>query len=1104
MYCAAIVAALAVAAGLPLVAAEGSRQLGSNQGLETATELFVDILDPAEYLVYTGDAGTVLEVTIDGTPHVFQQSGAVFFPSAGTFAVGILGTTHVDVFDFVVRDSTTGGERRGRLWSKLWKFDTGSFAEQSASHGSYFAMVPSGPGMTGVVEMKLDGLSGYAYTIHGNADGAQYASKFPLYVNPPATATYTAARPVIDGVTASVSGAGDCASLSRWAVSYRADVEGTAHVICDTSGDGVFSLSDPLDYQVTVASSVGFNTVALDNSPVFPVDAVHTCILEVAVGEFHYVGFDIETSFPGFRFFELDPRGNREGMYAFWSDSEDAQSRAVRMPSPHAYLSAQRSPPFGLFAGDYTDPAIPHGQDPNHPGNARGWGTFASRGKGNDEFLDTFSRLRFSRSAPFVVARTCDRAIVGVQPIAVSAAGGSVLTVSGYNFLSAGPITSVTLEHNGVVLGCPLLQAATDTKVQCATPAGSFGVTLGEPMTVSLLSAAPGATLQAPDAVTMVAPMPAGGCPIDFGTAPSTSMYAIADPLRLSPTDQYTFAAWIVNAGNGFLYSLWHPSGYQGGVVLLPDGIKVYVGLRQLQSNVVVPLDGLWHHVAVVVDGGVATVYLDGQERETLGSGTGPGPLQDMSSLVLGQDQDCRGGCFRAGQSFQGRMAEAAFWARPLHASQVATLWGSLVEMPNGRLQQTPYVASGLEADPIALWLFDECQAATLRSRIGNGHSNDLALVGVGFDRTQEVACAAAGAESDVSHLPGIVTRNEALGRSCTWTMTPAMGVRVAIEVVGSVSVTVSTTEGGVEGTRLVASGETVLGDPGARASVSTSTPVRMWQAVGAPGGCVLDLGNERQNTNAAIMEGVPAEDIEELTFSAWVYIRDVPGKHFVASLQHPTDRYQFGVVIKENRAVRVFVDLKQTNFGTRVDVGRWTMLTVTASSNEVRLYVDGELREINPNVGVPPSMTFSGGSTLAIGQDQDCTGGCFNADQAMVGMLDEIAVFERVLGDADVGALFGRGLLGSEDGLLAHFALNECAGPRSENGVPGGKPLFRDGVSEWAVWSNGVQAPPSPVSDVRCDCESGAISRTASSARRECLASGSSGPAARSPPRSS
>ena len=49
----------------------------------------------------------------------------------------------------------------------------------------------------------------------------------------------------------------------------------------------------------------------------------------------------------------------------------------------------------------------------------------------------------------------------------------------------------------------------------------------------------------------------------------------------------------------------------------------------------------------------------------------------------------------------------------------------------------------------------------------------------------------------------------------------------------------------------------------------------------------------------------------------------------------------------------------------------------------------------------------------LWLGQEQDCVGGCFSANQAFTGVIDEVEIFNRALSAAEVEAIYDAGSAG-------------------------------------------------------------------------------------------
>ena len=389
--------------------AEGTDQLNATQALRASMVLHVDIVDSGiERIVWTG-VGSVDAVAPDGTALGSFASGATISPTNGngTYSLSVLSDQIVGTrWDVSVVDQTTTG---GRLFSYDWAFNAGAFSEERATFGSFFATVPGGePGDTAVIELQLSGLAGYVYNINANRVGVDgpnggrsvpqtqnsVTPKFKMYLSPPTLASYSRVTPSISGLIfaggtdESVLGEAitPCTdivpgqSIGRFV--FNTDAEGSFHLQCDLDGDGAFSKSSGSDLLLIGSTNPGENVVewnGLNNGQPVP-EGQYQCRVQINIGEFHYVGRDIETSYPGMRLFEVLPDFSKESLTMFWNDTL-VQSNALAMQNGEVGLES--SGEGGIDSGAY-------GTDTIANVNARSWGAFVSTGKGNQAYLDTF------------------------------------------------------------------------------------------------------------------------------------------------------------------------------------------------------------------------------------------------------------------------------------------------------------------------------------------------------------------------------------------------------------------------------------------------------------------------------------------------------------------------------------------------------------------------------------------------------------------------------------------------------------------------------------------------------------------------------------------
>ncbi len=429
------------------VSAEGSLgpELDTSQALREVTDIYVDVLDfTIETFRWTGK-GSVDVYDPAGTLVGTFASGATVTPAMnGAYRLDVLEDQYdSDAAGNIIRSTivpwdvtlfVSGTPRVGRVFSFEWAFNTGSFDQSASTNASFYARVPGGDSESfAVMELRTDGLAGFIFEIQGNSTGVRgpdagrsvpevghsAANEYQIYLNPPDNASYTHLPPAVRdfGFVGGLETPGSVmcdefvAGSSMGEFVFTSNVEGSYHLVCDLNGDGVFDIVDDGDFLILGHASVGENHVpfdGLDNDGApFPVGD-HQCRVRVTVGEFHYVGRDIETSYRGLRMFQVHRDGSLEPLRMFWNDAL-VQMNAVPMPSPHAFIAAESSGPMGLDSGDPSAAPIPLGETVRLAGaNARAWGDFVSvggagSGKGNEAYLDTYTWLDEALSTPITI-----------------------------------------------------------------------------------------------------------------------------------------------------------------------------------------------------------------------------------------------------------------------------------------------------------------------------------------------------------------------------------------------------------------------------------------------------------------------------------------------------------------------------------------------------------------------------------------------------------------------------------------------------------------------------------------------------------------------------
>ena len=426
----------------------GMGSLAHDQALDDQAVFYVDILDGSnEKICWTGTGsltvyqpnGSTVVDTINGTG---MAAGRCTNAASGVNGAYLLelGSQQVVGTEWDVRVcpqtatnteclNNDANEQLGRLWSQRWDFDRNPTADsgygaQYANNGSFYAIVPGGePARDAVVELRMQGVSGYWYELAANSIGPETAMgarvgrsvpvaghqitpEFPLYLNPPAIAGYNWLTPMItDVMLAPACGTSVVTGVAPGEISFGSNVIGQYVVICDVDEDGIYDFANPNDFSSFGDAVQGTNVISWDgteNDGDTAAEGTYNCIVRLNVGEFHYIAQDIETAYPGARMYRVNADRSRAPIPMFWDDN-DVQANDLNMPN------GQPSPvapiPDGLNPGAYANAAAPFyfmGMTPT--GNARAWGNNTANGKGNNAFLDTFAAADSVTSTPFQIS----------------------------------------------------------------------------------------------------------------------------------------------------------------------------------------------------------------------------------------------------------------------------------------------------------------------------------------------------------------------------------------------------------------------------------------------------------------------------------------------------------------------------------------------------------------------------------------------------------------------------------------------------------------------------------------------------------------------------
>ncbi|MCP4541477.1 MAG: hypothetical protein GY832_30470, partial [Chloroflexi bacterium] len=436
-----------------MVLAEGSAELDAydigasdydDQQLQASTELYVDIVDSANDKICWVGRGDLTVNQPDKSTEVAVLTG----DDCTNAANSVTGAYYLELernqrnhteWDIRVCSDVSDAnclnvddnEILGRLWADNWYFYNDGYDEEFAVNGSVYAVVPGGAvGRDAVIEMRMEGVSGYEYWLNANTIGPETSGGdrigrsiviagntvvplYRLYLNPPDTAQYNWITPdVTNVVLSSDCGADDLivTGSSDGTITFNSNITGTYVVVCDVNKDTFYDFGDSTDFSSFGDATDGdVNTVVwngADNDGTIAGPGDYNCIVRLNVGEFHYIARDIETAYPGIRMFRVESdKSTRTPIMMFWDDNSVQLDLEMDFVGSGEY-SPFSAPPDGLDPESYATASDAYYMDTDdvaQTGNARAWGRWIANGKGEDNYVDTFSAADTDISPPFVI-----------------------------------------------------------------------------------------------------------------------------------------------------------------------------------------------------------------------------------------------------------------------------------------------------------------------------------------------------------------------------------------------------------------------------------------------------------------------------------------------------------------------------------------------------------------------------------------------------------------------------------------------------------------------------------------------------------------------------
>ena len=152
-------------------------------------------------------------------------------------------------------------------------------------------------------------------------------------------------------------------------------------------------------------------------------------------------------------------------------------------------------------------------------------------------------------------------------------------------------------------------------------------------------------------------------------------------------------------------------------------------------------------------------------------------------------------------------------------------------------------------------------------------------------------------------------------------------------------------------------------------------------------------------------------DGLGDITFDAWIKTTDTNAVTISGANASGSNRYTLWIGKDQ---ITLYIKGGSDSFSVStpgINDGNFHHIAwVRRSTGANELYVDGVLKGSGT---LPTGTLVIPPNGLWLGQDQDCVGGCFEAHQAFIGLIDEVEIFNRALTDAEIKAIYDAGSAG-------------------------------------------------------------------------------------------
>ncbi|QYR19338.1 putative Ig domain-containing protein [Paenibacillus sp. sptzw28] len=163
-----------------------------------------------------------------------------------------------------------------------------------------------------------------------------------------------------------------------------------------------------------------------------------------------------------------------------------------------------------------------------------------------------------------------------------------------------------------------------------------------------------------------------------------------------------------------------------------------------------------------------------------------------------------------------------------------------------------------------------------------------------------------------------------------------------------------------------------------------------------------------------------PMSGYNEMTLATWVYWNGSSQWQRIFDFGNNTNQYMFLTPRSGNNTLRFSIKNGSEQFveTAQLPVGQWSHVAVTLGNGTAKLYVNGVLKAAKTGITIKPGDFQPG--TNYIGKSQF-------SDPLFSGMVDEFRIYNRVLSDGEIGAVYNQTGYGNDNSLLK-FLLEQAA----------------------------------------------------------------------------